>query len=551
MSYIALYRKWRPEVFEDVVGQEHITTTLKNQIKNHNIAHAYLFCGTRGTGKTSTAKIFARAVNCVTPKEYNPCNRCEVCTGIQHESIIDVIEIDAASNNGVDDIRELRENVKYPPTKGRYKVYIIDEVHMLSTGAFNALLKTLEEPPYYVIFILATTEPHKIPATILSRCQRFDFKRVKEEDMIKRLGYICNTMDIKVEESALQLIARNADGAMRDALSILDQCVSFGTGNIGYDDVIGILGTVSDDFMFRLVDYIAEGDAQKAMEFIEELVGSGKDIQQFIKDLIEHYRNLMMTKVAQHLEGIVHLSKENIERLKKQGEKLQIHAITRGIQTLSQTAADAKWSTQPRILLEVAVIKLCQPMLDPSVEGLIERVAALEKTIQSGTLQVKNVTKEKEATKPKAEQKSVKEKHAKHLKETSTPEHIKGVPIHFQQIQQQWPNILKTIKERKISIYAVLMEGELKTVEKKSLVIAFKDGFGFHKEAAGSSPYKEFIEDVIQEKTGQRVHLKCVMEDEVQDILHVENEMALSEEDTEVQKIIELFGEDLVEIVED
>ncbi|WZL73366.1 DNA polymerase III subunit gamma/tau [Clostridiaceae bacterium 35-E11] len=551
MSYIALYRKWRPAVFENVVGQEHITTTLKNQIKNQNIAHAYLFCGTRGTGKTSTAKIFARAVNCVSPKEYNPCNQCEVCTGIQHESIIDVIEIDAASNNGVDDIRELRENVKYPPTKGRYKVYIIDEVHMLSTGAFNALLKTLEEPPYYVIFILATTEPHKIPATILSRCQRFDFKRVKEADMIRRLDYICNTMDIKVEESALQLIARNADGAMRDALSILDQCMSFCTESIAYDDVIDILGTVGDDFMFRLVEAIAEGNAQNAMELIEELVGAGKDIQQFIKDLIEYYRNLMMTKVAHNLEGIIRLSKENIERLKNQGERMQINAIIRGIHILSQAAADAKWSTQPRVLLEMSVIKLCQPKGDQTVEGLIERVAALEKIIQSGTLQVKKVTKEKEVPKSKLEQKPSNEENQKHLGETLATEGIQGGKIDFQQIQKQWPDILKTIKERKISIYAVLMEGEIKAVEKRFLVIAFKDGFGFHKEASGSSPYKEFIEGIIEEKTGQKVHLKCVMEDEVKDVVKEENEMTLSEEDMEAQKIVELFGEDLVEIVED
>lgn len=539
MGYIALYRKWRPVIFEDVVGQDHITQTLKNQIKNNNIAHAYLFSGTRGTGKTSTAKILARAVNCLNPQDNNPCNVCEICTGIQHESIMDVIEIDAASNNGVDDIRELRENVKYPPTKGRYKVYIIDEVHMLSTGAFNALLKTLEEPPSYVLFILATTEPHKIPATIISRCQRFDFKRVKEDDIVKRMHYICSQMGIEVEEEGLKLIARNADGAMRDALSILDQCVSFGVGKITYEDVIDILGAVSDEFLFRLVDYIADNDLKNTMELIEELVASGKDIYQFIKDIIEHYRNLMMTKVAKDLDGIINLSKESIERLRVQGEKIQTNVIIRAIHELSQTEVDAKWATQPRILLEVSIIKLCQPKMDQSIEGLIERVEALEKIIQSGEIKVqKNMVQE-----VKEELKQEKPIHEEKPKE-------KFKPINFDALKKGWEKILKVIKKRKISVYAMLMEGQLVKVEKNSLVVAFKDGFGFHKEAVGKSPYKEFIESVITEMVGQKLFLKCVMENEL-DQFCGEKEEDSSEEDMEVQKIIELFGKELVEIVED
>ncbi|QZY57574.1 DNA polymerase III subunit gamma/tau [Crassaminicella profunda] len=539
MSYVALYRKWRPKVFEDVVGQGHITQTLKNQIKNQNIAHAYLFCGTRGTGKTSTAKIFARAVNCLNPKNFDPCNECEICTGIQHESIMDVVEIDAASNNGVDDIRELRENVKYPPTKGQYKVYIIDEVHMLSTGAFNALLKTLEEPPHYVIFILATTEPHKIPATILSRCQRFDFKRVKEPDIVKRMNYICSEMNIEVEEGVFRLIARNSDGAMRDALSILDQCISFGLGKITYDDVINILGTVSDDFIFRLVDYIQSQDAKDSMELIQELVSSGKDIQQFIKDLIEHYRNLMMTKVSKDLEGIINLSKENIERLVEQGKKLETNSIIRAIRELSQTAVDAKYATQPRILLEVAVIKLTQPMLDNSIEALIERIEALEEIIQSGEIKVEKVIHEESSEEKDIENKEVAE-------ESTKVEPLK--PINFDALKKGWDKILKVIKKRKISIYAVLMEGQLVKVENNALVVAFKNGFGFHKEASGKSPYKEFIESIIKEILGQKVQLKCVMEDEIEDL--PKGDEGSLEQDQEIEKIIEMFGEDLVEIVE-
>lgn len=539
VSYVALYRRWRPKIFEDVVGQGHITQTLKNQIKNHNIAHAYLFCGTRGTGKTSTAKIFARAVNCLNPKDFDPCNECEICNGIQHESIMDVIEIDAASNNGVDDIRELRENVKYPPTRGKYKVYIVDEVHMLSTGAFNALLKTLEEPPSYVIFILATTEPHKIPATILSRCQRFDFKRVKESDIVKRMTYICSEMNIEVEEGVFRLIARNSDGAMRDALSILDQCISFGLGKITYDDVINILGTVSEDIMFRLIDYIGEQNAKDAMELIQDLVSSGKDIHQFIKDLIEHYRNLMMTKVSKDLEGVINLSKENINRLVEQGKKLDTNSIIRAIRELSQTAVDAKYATQPRILLEVAVIKLTQPMLDNSIEALIERVEALEKIIQSGEIKVEKIAK----TEIK------KEENIENKQEEDAPIKVENLKtVNFDTLKKGWDKILKVIKKRKISIYAVLMEGQLIKVENNALVVAFRKGFGFHKEASGKSPYKEFIEGVIAEILGQKVQLKCVMEDELEDL--PKGEDGSSEQDQEIEKIIEMFGEDLVEIVE-
>ncbi|MTI66135.1 MAG: DNA polymerase III subunit gamma/tau, partial [Firmicutes bacterium] len=286
MGYQALYRKFRPRTFDEVLGQEHITTILKNQILNDNIAHAYLFSGTRGTGKTSTAKIFARAVNCENNTNGNPCNECEVCKKIQDESIMDVVEMDAASNNSVDDIRELREKVKYLPSKGRYKVYIIDEVHMLSKGAFNALLKTLEEPPKHLLFILATTEPQKLPATILSRCQRYDFKRLNMKDIVDNMKTICNDIDVEIEDRGLHLIARNADGAMRDALSILDQCVSFAEGKITHDYILSILGTVNNDVYFDMADHIINKDLNKALELIEYIVLNGKDIKQFIKDLI-------------------------------------------------------------------------------------------------------------------------------------------------------------------------------------------------------------------------------------------------------------------------
>ncbi|WP_129600572.1 DNA polymerase III subunit gamma/tau [Anaerophilus nitritogenes] len=534
MAYMALYRKWRPQVFEDVIGQEHIIKTLKNQIKNNNIAHAYLFCGTRGTGKTSTAKIFARAVNCIHPKEYNPCNTCENCSGILHENIMDVIEIDAASNNGVDDIRELRENVQYPPTNAKYKVYIIDEVHMLSTGAFNALLKTLEEPPSYAVFILATTEPHKIPATILSRCQRFDFKRVKEEDLVDRMSYICTHMHIEIEEEALRLIARNSDGAMRDALSILDQCISFELGKITYEHVIDLLGTVSDEYLFKIVEAITNRETQKIIEQIEEIVYLGKDIQQFIKDLLQHYRNLMMTKVSDKPDRIIHMSKENIQRLIEQGNKIHMNEIVRAIKELSDTLAEVKWTTQPRVFLEISIIKLSKPQMDISIEGLVERIAHLEQIIQSGKFHID--VKEEPAKDSKALDEKREEKH----------ENLSVKRIPLESLKKGWTQILQVIKKRKISVYAVLMEGQLVEVSENQLIVSFKQGYGFHKEASEKSPYKDFIEDVVAEMVGQKLYLKCIMEDELNHMPKGER----SKEDEEIQKIIELFGEDKVEIIE-
>lgn len=346
----ALYRVYRPKTFGDVVGQEHIVKTLKNQIKNNNIGHAYLFSGTRGTGKTSTAKIFARAVNCLNPINEEPCNECEICIDTLNDNIMDIVEIDAASNNSVDDIRELRESVKYTPSKAKYKVYIIDEVHMLSQGAFNALLKTLEEPPSYVIFILATTEPHKIPATILSRCQRFDFKRVSSKDIASRMSYICKKENIEAEEKALSLIARNSQGALRDALSILDQCMSFGNEKIEYNDVIELLGTVNIDELFELSQSIIDENTKKSLEILNEFIIWGKDIRNLINDLIDHFRNLMVCKVSKDLDEIISLPEESIERLKEQSQNVNINDLIRILNILSETQDSMKSSSNTRIL---------------------------------------------------------------------------------------------------------------------------------------------------------------------------------------------------------
>lgn len=570
MGYTALYRRWRPKIFEEVVGQSHITITLKNQIKNDNVAHAYLFCGTRGTGKTSTAKIFARAINCMNSKDFNPCNECDICRGILDENIMDVIEIDAASNNGVDNIRELRENIKYPPSKARYKVYIIDEVHMLSQGAFNALLKTLEEPPSYAVFILATTEPHKIPATILSRCQRYDFKRVTYEEIFNLLKKICTSMGIEAEDSALRLIVRNSDGAVRDAQSILDQCISFCDEKLTYEKAIETLGFVTDEFLFKLTDEIYNRNSERCMELIDDLVNSGKDIGHFIKDFINHFRNIMMTKMTKRPEEVINMSKEGILRLKEQSNKLDTNTIIRFINILSQGENEIKWSSQPRILLELIIIKLLQPQLDESYEGLLDRITQLEGKIEDFYKKGIPLREEKNSIQDNSEDKQHNIKNKQHsienkkenktieIKENKREANLQN--LNFQEIKNKWGDILKEIKRKKVSIHAVLMEGELIGFDGNKLIISFKEGFWFHKETTSKENNSEMIEKCIFALTEQNVKIKCVMEDELGElkgIKGIEDEMAISLDDSnstdkEVEQVKEFFSEfqDKLEIIE-
>ncbi|NMB07626.1 MAG: DNA polymerase III subunit gamma/tau, partial [Tissierellia bacterium] len=395
--YQALYRQYRPKTFDEVLGQEHITTTIKNQIKNNNIGHAYLFSGTKGTGKTSTAKIFSRAVNCLNPIDGNPCNQCEICKGILDESIMDVIEMDAASNRRIDDIRELKDKVIYPPSRTKYKIYIIDEVHMLTTEAFNALLKTLEEPPKHLIFILATTEAEKLPQTILSRCQKYDFKRIKSTDITKNMGNICKELKIPVEERALKLIARNSDGSMRDALSLLDQCISYKEGELKYEDTLDILGIANTDILFKLVDNIIDRELEKALFNIDDIIQNGKDINQFIKDLIYHFRNLLIVKTSHNPMEIIDMEGETIERYREQSKKMSIDYILNSLDILNESENQAKWATQPRIILEMAIIKIVKIEENKDLE---ERVKELEKIISSGKIPVAQNFETKANVKP-------------------------------------------------------------------------------------------------------------------------------------------------------
>ena len=385
MSYTALYRKFRPTRFEDVKGQEHIVQTLKNQIKADRIGHAYLFCGTRGTGKTTVAKIFAKAVNCEHPVDGSPCGECPSCQAIAQDTSMNVIEIDAASNNGVDNVRDIIEQVSYSPTEGRYKVFIIDEVHMLSTAAFNALLKTLEEPPSYVIFILATTEANKIPITVLSRCQQYDFHRIGIDVIKDRMKELLEIEKASVTDSALSYIAKAADGSMRDALSLLDQCMAFYMNQeVTLENVLDVLGAVDNDVFTRLLSAVEKRDVNEVLRIIDEIVMQGRDLGQFVLDFTWYMRNLLLVKNADHMEDVLDMSPDTIRELKTVAEPISSGKIIRYIRILSELSGSIRYSNQKRILIEVAMIKLCKPQMEQNMDAIIDRLNQIEDTLVHG-----------------------------------------------------------------------------------------------------------------------------------------------------------------------
>lgn len=523
LSYTALYRKFRPKVFEDVIGQKNLIETLTNQIIKDSIGHAYLLSGTRGTGKTSTAKLFSRAINCMKPDGVNPCNKCEVCLGILNESLMDIIEIDAASNNGVDDIREIRENVKYPPTKAKYKVYIIDEVHMLSQGAFNALLKTLEEPPEYVVFILATTEPHKIPETIQSRCQRYDFKRVTPNDLISILKNICDELEIEYEDKALSIIVQKGEGAVRDSLSILDQCISFNKGILTYDLIVETLGLVEDTIFMNLTDYIAEEKTKEAMLTINEIISSGKNINQFLKDYIYYFRNLMLIKSSESLSDIIDSQQTTIEALLRQSDLFSLNNVIRILNVLTSSETDMKWATNQRIHLEMTFMKIIELSFDDSKESLIERVKKLEalvNDIKSGaiavtavstpatkvTRQSSNNSKSSQTRRASAQSRISPQKSSAPLVEM---DYSDAENPDFDVLKENWESVLSLIKKRRISTHAFLIEGSPVYIESGNLYIGFDDRFGFHMEAVSKPENKQEIERAIYQVLKYKLSLKC------------------------------------------
>ena len=541
MAYTALYREWRPKTFHDVVGQEHISTTLKNQILNDRIAHAYLFCGTRGTGKTSTAKVFAKALNCLNIKNGEPCNECEMCTKINNGLAIDVTELDAASNNGVDKIRDIIDDVKYPPQEAKFKVYIMDEVHMLSTGAVNAFLKTLEEPPNNVIFILATTDPQKLPITILSRCQRFDFKRINNSDIIERLRKIVTDQGVYADDKSLALIARVSDGAMRDALSILDQSIAMGDGSVGYESLVNMLGLVTNEYLFNLTNAVIQRNVEKSINIIDEVVYSGKDMYLFIKDLIAHYRNILMAKVTNNPEEVLDMSEENISLVKDQASRIRAEEAMRCIRILQEAEGNAKLSKQARLYLELAVIKMCKIEYDTSNEIILTRINKLEEGLKNGSLKVvaSNTapSKAQDEVRPKVKGDMPKQKTAP--KAASISGNVNS-NLKLQDIQRAWKDILEKVKGRRAMIvYASLLTGKPVECKDGIVTIQYDEEYKFNKDRLEKQEYRGIISEVFAE----------MFREDVKVIFTVDEE-AKTEKSTE-EMLLETLGSDLVDVLDE
>lgn len=492
MSYTALYRKFRPDEFEDVKGQDAIVRTLKNQINADRIGHAYLFCGTRGTGKTTVAKIFAKAVNCEHPVDGSPCGECAMCKSIAAGTSMNVIEIDAASNNGVDNIREIREEVTYRPTEGKYKVYIIDEVHMLSIGAFNALLKTLEEPPEYVIFILATTEAHKIPITILSRCQRYDFKRISIETIAARLRELIDKEGWDIEDKAVRYIAKMADGSMRDSLSLLDQCAAFYMNEtLTYDHVLEVLGAVDTEVFSRLLRQLLAMDVHQVIETVDELVMQGRELSQLAADFTWYLRNLLLVKSSDNMEDVLDVSSENLALLKEEAQMIDSDTLIRYIRIFSDLTNQLKYATQKRVLLEVTLIKLCRPAMDQNKDALLDRIRAIEKQLEEGAWEapvrerIVYASDAKEAGEPKP----------KPELPQALNEDVKAVAKDFRMIINEASPMLRTY----------LKKARLSAGEGNRLLIVLPDELSAS--AVATPEHKEEIQSLIEQKIGKKVEI--------------------------------------------
>ena len=533
MSHQAIYRKFRPKIFDDVLGQEHVTRTLKNQIMSQNIAHAYLFSGIRGTGKTSTAKIFARAVNCLNNHEGNPCNECEICISILDETNMDVIEMDAASNNGVDDIRELRDKVMFLPVKSKYKVYIIDEVHMLSKGAFNALLKTLEEPPEHLLFILATTEPQKIPPTILSRCQRFDLKRINADIIVENMKKICNELEIKYEEKALKLIAANSEGAMRDAQSILDRCISFNS-QVDYDTVINLLGTVNYQVILEAVEAIADKNIVKTMSLVDNILNSGKELTFFLDELIICFRNMLIIKTTNSSDNLMRISEDETNEIKELNKKISVEEIVKIIEELSIAQSECKKALNPRVLLETKLIKMLHNVHYVNLDVLVERIENIESSI-NGKYQPKDAVKEPESTENierTIKTTSVKKTEKEDILKTEKIENVdknkeealenkqqnKSDQAIFDAIISEWQSLLKEIRRENAGLQAIIRESKLTEVINKKAVFEFDSKFTFHINAANQPKNKEEFKEILSRFLNEKCEVEFITKKEIKSV---------------------------------
>lgn len=533
MAYQAIYRRWRPTVFDDVVGQEHITKTLKNQIMNNATAHAYLFCGTRGTGKTSTAKILARAVNCLNPKDGNPCNECSVCKGLLDESILDVTELDGASKNKVENIRDIIDDVMFLPAVAKKKVYIIDEVHMVTQQAFNALLKTLEEPPAHVMFILATTELNKVPITVLSRCQQFDFRRITNQDIATRMQSILSADGYQAEESALSLVAELGDGSMRDALSILDKCIGATDGTLTYDDVIKVVGIADSDALFSLSKSIADGNTKAALEEIDQIIEKGKELGLFAERLTKYLRDVLVVKVTNNTKDFLNTSDENVKKIEELASLFSKERLLRSIDLLCSASSQARYSGFPRTLYEMALVKMCEPDMEQSQAALMDRITVLEKMVQEGAvLKSSAAPSTEDASTPKAASEiteapvdSKKQEKEMAPAPTKTPDENHAnlsentVPVsnNNEDVAARWPEIVEYIKTHGgMPIFPHLALVKAKVVNGKLCVI-FGDNALVSKTVIAKPSNIKLIEDAVKQVTGNHFSVSCVTPREIGD----------------------------------
>ena len=506
MSYTALYRKFRPDNFADVKGQDHIVTTLTNQIKHNRIGHAYLFCGTRGTGKTTVAKILAKAVNCEHPVNGSPCNECAMCKAIQAGTAMNVIEIDAASNNGVDNIREIREEVSYRPTEGKYKVYIIDEVHMLSTGAFNALLKTLEEPPSYVMFILATTEAHKIPITILSRCQRYDFHRITIDTIAARLDELLKVEGVEAEEKAVRYVAKAGDGSMRDALSLLDQCIAFYLGQeLTYDKVLEVLGAVDTEVFSKLLRKVIRGDVTGSIHILEELIVGGRELSQFVGDFTWYMRNLLLVKTSENPEEAIDVSSDNMKLLKEESTMLDVETLMRYIRIFSDLSNQIRYATQKRVLVEIALIKLCRPAMENNLDSVLDRLRVLEQRMDERPVQ--QVIVQQGSGKMPAETGAVQESAGNKAPAKAAPEDLQKIVAGWRVITGQTTGMFKQMLQKSVPKY------NSETGE-PVLYVEFQDFLG--QSYVDNPEAKKELQDIITAQTGKTVEIQMLVVDKHQ-----------------------------------
>lgn len=558
MAYTALYRVYRPQTFQDVVGQEHVTITLRNALREGRLSHAYLFNGPRGTGKTSAAKIMSKAVNCEQPIDGEPCNECGTCRAISSGSVTDVLEIDAASNRGVEEIRDIRDKVKFAPSDVKYKVYIIDEVHMLTTEAFNALLKTLEEPPSHVIFILATTEPHKLPATIISRCQRFDFHRIPLKVMVNLLQRICQSQGVRVEEQALQLVAKMAEGGARDALSLLDQAISYSRDEVRASDIMQITGTVSQTYFSVLARHIAERDVAQVMEQFDRIMVQGKDPEQFLQDFMYYYRDMLLLKTAPQLEEIVERTLID-DQFARVAELYGFPELYAAIETCNQALSQLKWSTYARVLVELTLVKMCQPAVQQAgaaasaavqanseeLVGMANRIRHLEERLallMQGQASLPTVKAEPKRVAAagggsRTAMNKVREV-ARALDENLT-----------RQVRGQWSQILTDLKKVKIQYQAWLVNGQPVAAGSDAVVVTFTSPI--HCDKTMEPELKGMVERVLLKALGRPLQLLSIMEEEWQSIEQQVGQKegpAQEEQDPFLAEAIKLVGEALVEV---